>query len=397
MQTPTPAPDTPKTPPAPTSDKPAQPPALMSSPQSGHTLDSKRTASHGVLAHGTEAPEAKPVSMPEPTTLPVQKSKKTPTPTQNPSHTSAKRASGKRKARPSENKIGNKGKESSSGSSAGTRVPKPKEPKRVVSPHELIGANDSASEKSSTSGDREKVAAAHVNVINHADAVPRKGYRSWQQLMEALKAYGIAKGFHFRIRSSKSVVKCRGSDGPEIPADFTFGFRNFRCIHGVMQASRGDGVRDSHVNFTDCKARFDACVSRVKTADGGQVWCVIVKNEWRLHNHHSEQGRRVRGINDLPSEGPVADSIAILADAGAGSQQIASYATAELGQRVSSQVIRNVLRRMQTNSSAQERLKTLLHDFKQVKGSEVLVIQDDLDITCGIVIQSQVQKLVFTQ
>ncbi|KAE9200594.1 hypothetical protein PF005_g15279 [Phytophthora fragariae] len=52
---------------------------------------------------------------------------------------------------------------------------------------------------------------------------------------------------------------------------------------------------------------------------------------------------------------------------------------------------------MQTNSSAQERLKTLLHDFKQVKGSEVLVIQDDLDITCGIVIHSQVQKLVFEQ
>ncbi|KAE8984176.1 hypothetical protein PR002_g23029 [Phytophthora rubi] len=352
MQTPTPAPDTPKTPPAPTSDKPAQPPALMSSPQSGHTLDSKRTASHGVLAHGTEAPEAKPVSMPEPTTLPVQKSKKTPTPTQNPSHTSAKRASGKRKARPSENKIGNKGKESSSGSSAGTRVPKPKEPKRVVSPHELIGANDSASESGDSDAPTqvadpfEYLGTAEAPVTlpddmlfldekNHVierAALPRKGYRSWQQLMEALKAYGIAKGFHFRIRSSKSVVKCRGSDGPEIPADFTFGFRNFRCIHGVMQASRGDGVRDSHVNFTDCKARFDACVSRVKTADGGQVWCVIVKNEWRLHNHHSEQGRRVRGINDLPSEGPVADSIAILADAGAGSQQIASYATAELGE-----------------------------------------------------------------
>ncbi|KAE8997013.1 hypothetical protein PR002_g19146 [Phytophthora rubi] len=316
---PTPKPDTPTLPPALKPDTPKAPPAVTQD-----TSESKPTTCHG-------APDSKQAPMPKPTAPRVQNPKKPTTPTQKPGHTSAKRASCKRKARPSENNIGSRGKESSSGSSAGTRAPKPKGPKRVVSPHKLIGANDSASESgdsdaptqvtdpfedlSSTSGDREKVAAAHVDVINHADAVLRKGYQSWQQLMEALKAYGIAKGFHFRIRSSKSVVKCRGSDGPEIPADFIFGFRSFRCIHDVMQASRGDGVRDSHVNFTDCKARFDAFVTRVTTADGGQVWAGVFEES-----------------TTCTSGGPVADNVAVLADADTGSQQMASYATAELGE-----------------------------------------------------------------
>ncbi|KAG6947742.1 hypothetical protein JG688_00015408 [Phytophthora aleatoria] len=48
---------------------------------------------------------------------------------------------------------------------------------------------------------------------------------------------------------------------------------------------------------------------------------------------------------------------------------------------------------MQTDSSAQERLKNLLHELKQEDGSGVLMIQDDLDIKCGVVIQTRVQSL----
>ncbi|POM71022.1 Serine protease family S01A [Phytophthora palmivora] len=56
-----------------------------------------------------------------------------------------------------------------------------------------------------------------------------------------------------------------------------------------------------------------------------------------------------------------------------------------------------LLRRMQNSSSAQVRLKNMLHALKQVNGSEVLVIQDDLDITCGIVLQTRLQKVVLKQ
>ncbi|KAE9022365.1 hypothetical protein PR001_g13158 [Phytophthora rubi] len=199
--------------------------------------------------------------------------------------------------------------------------------------------------RSGTSDTRSKIAQAHVDVPNHADAIPRLGYRSWSQVMLALEYYAALKGFRYRIRSSQPIARC----------------------------------------------------PRVETKEKQMVWCILIKNEWGMHNHHADKGKRVRGINDVPADGPVADHIAALADAGAGSKQIASYATSELGQTVSSQVIRNVLRRMHGNSSAAERLKNLLHELKQVDGSEVLVIQDDLDITCGIVIQTRVQKLACEQ
>ncbi|KAE9007785.1 hypothetical protein PR003_g21480 [Phytophthora rubi] len=46
----------------------------------------------------------------EPDTSPMQNSKKMTTPTQKPSHTSAKRVSDKRRARTSNNKVGSRGK-----------------------------------------------------------------------------------------------------------------------------------------------------------------------------------------------------------------------------------------------------------------------------------------------
>ncbi|KAE9022002.1 hypothetical protein PF010_g20027 [Phytophthora fragariae] len=117
-----------------------------------------------------------------------------------------------------------------------------------------------------------------------------------------------------------------------------------------MQASRSDGFRESHGNFTDCKERIDAFVTRVETADAGRVWCKIVKSELRMHNYHSEQGRYVRGIDDMPSDGSVADNIAVLADASARSKNMDRIRRPSLeSQQVLAQVIRNVLRRMQTN------------------------------------------------
>ncbi|KAE9077073.1 hypothetical protein PF007_g24384 [Phytophthora fragariae] len=261
----------------------------------------------------------------------------------------------------------------------------------------FLGEKRPRERRSGTSDIRSNIAEAHVDVPNHADAIPRLGYRSWSQVMLALEYYAALKGFRYRIRSSQPIARCPRSDRLQIPDAFEFGFKNFRCIHGVMQASRDGGVGESKVNFTDCKALFDAVVTRVDTKQKQMVWCILIKNEWGMHNHHADKGKRVRGINDVPADGPVADHIAALADAGAGSKQIASYATSELGQTVSSQVIRNVLRRMHGNSSAAERLKNLLHELKQVDGSDVLVIQDDLEITCGIVIQTRVQKLACEQ
>lgn len=123
----------------------------------------------------------------------------------------------------------------------------------------------------------------------------------------------------------------RRPQGVPIPADFTHGFKNFRCTHGVMQASRGQGIRDAHSRFTDCQARFDAVVTKIPTGGSGELWYIIVKNEWRLHNHRAGADHVATGINEVPSSGPVVDTITVLHDANASSRQIARYASEELG------------------------------------------------------------------
>ncbi|KAE8886072.1 hypothetical protein PF002_g2880 [Phytophthora fragariae] len=70
-------------------------------PEAGHaegparrepdTSEAKPTECYGVLTHRTTAPNPKQALMPEPNTPPMQNPKKAKTPTQKPSHTSAKR------------------------------------------------------------------------------------------------------------------------------------------------------------------------------------------------------------------------------------------------------------------------------------------------------------------
>ncbi|KAG4046729.1 hypothetical protein PC123_g17894 [Phytophthora cactorum] len=176
------------------------------------------------------------------------------------------------------------------------------------------------SEKSETPT---KITAAHVDIPTHAEAFPRNGYRSWDQVVTAAETYVGSHGFRFRIRSSQLVSTCKRSDAAEIPQDVKYWLKRYRCIHGVIQPSRGGGVRDAYVNFTDCKARFDVAVTKVKIEDDSAVWCIIAKNEWRTHNHHMDAVPRVRWANNLSKKGAVMDSIAIIADAGAAPRQIA--------------------------------------------------------------------------
>ncbi|KAF4028780.1 hypothetical protein GN244_ATG19522 [Phytophthora infestans] len=116
------------------------------------------------------------------------------------------------------------------------------------------------------------------------------------------------------------------------PSQFTYGFKTFRCAQGGTQPSRASGDREAHSNYTGCEARCDAFVTLVSTSSEGKVWSILVKNEWRLHNNHAGTIRAVCRIREVPSEGPLADNIAVLSDAGAGFRQIASYAFSELGE-----------------------------------------------------------------
>ncbi|KAG2924642.1 hypothetical protein PC117_g15356 [Phytophthora cactorum] len=59
------------------------------------------------------------------------------------------------------------------------------------------------------------------------------------------------------------------------------------------------------------------------------------------------------------------------------------------------QQTKNLLKRIGNNKSSQDRLKMLLDALAQVEGNEVMLKQDQFDVTCGIVIQTSAQKLCF--
>ncbi|OWZ15145.1 Serine protease [Phytophthora megakarya] len=45
--------------------------------------------------------------------------------------------------------------------------------------------------------------------------------------------------------------------------------------------------------------------------------------------------------------------------------------------------------------SGEDRLKNMLHVLRQRDGSDVLVIQDQFDVTCGVVMEAKIQKMMF--
>eukprot|EP00644_Phytophthora_capsici_P003852 jgi/Phyca11/108653/e_gw1.15.512.1 len=92
--------------------------------------------------------------------------------------------------------------------------------------------------------------AAHASVENRLPPVTRKGYASWQSWISAFKAYCKTNCVGFRKRTSKSVEVYNRVK------EFQRSLVAYRCKHGVHQERRGDGTRNTDVNFTGCLARF---------------------------------------------------------------------------------------------------------------------------------------------
>ncbi|KAG6945749.1 hypothetical protein JG688_00016410, partial [Phytophthora aleatoria] len=75
------------------------------------------------------------------------------------------------------------------------------------------------------------------------------------------------------------------------------------------------------------------------------------------------------------------EDVKTLADARASSKQITNFLNERIGEESEFE-------------SAEECLKNMLHALVQIESSNVLVIQDEMDVTCGIVVQTKLQKLM---
>ncbi|KAF1786902.1 hypothetical protein GQ600_23834 [Phytophthora cactorum] len=63
-----------------------------------------------------------------------------------------------------------------------------------------------------------------------------------------------------------------------------------------------------------------------------------------------------------------------------------------VGRKFTPQQTKNLLKRIGNNKSSQDRLKMLLDALAQVEGNEVMLMQDQFDVTCGIVIQTSAKN-----
>ncbi|GMF29292.1 unnamed protein product [Phytophthora fragariaefolia] len=129
-----------------------------------------------------------------------------------------------------------------------------------------------------------------------------------------------------------------------IPDHLSHSYKRMWCTHGITQASRGEGLRDAQLRYTGCEASF--VVRAVKIVKRGNAkWQVCVDEN----------------IDLTPQQ------------------------------------TRNVLRQV-LGSSTLERTKNILDTFaEEDAGNDVLLVQDQLDITCVIAMQTSIQKACFEQ
>ncbi|KAG6950661.1 hypothetical protein JG688_00014066, partial [Phytophthora aleatoria] len=135
------------------------------------------------------------------------------------------------------------------------------------------------------------------------------------------------------------------------------GYASWKSTTRVWKKKRG-------VNFTGYPPRFDLELMEVASAGEPPHLRLVVHSEWRMHNHASPMAASTPGMKGQPSQGAVVDTVAALHDSNASSSKIAGY---------------------------------MSEKFAAEDDCDVMVFHDQMDVTCGIVVQTATQKLAFKQ
>ncbi|ETO68365.1 hypothetical protein F444_14778, partial [Phytophthora nicotianae P1976] len=118
-------------------------------------------------------------------------------------------------------------------------------------------------------------------------------------------------------------------------------------------------------------------------------------NHTHSHSNSETQASSYLTTATLPLDNQNLEDVKTLTDARVSSTHITNFLNDRIGCKVTPQQTRNLIRSIMGQDSAQDRMKDLLHALRQLDGSDVLVIQDQLDITCGVIMQTKVQKMMF--
>ncbi|POM81192.1 Hypothetical protein PHPALM_874 [Phytophthora palmivora] len=172
-----------------------------------------------------------------------------------------------------------------------------------------------------------------------------------------------------RVRNSESREKYSSRKGStRLPPNTTHLFKAYWCTHASSQASRGKGRRDRDCRYTGCETGFT--VRSVKSIVNG---CIS------LHNHKTNQ------VTTIPTVAPNRDSLLLKSVYPA---DINRYLSDKLDVILSPQQTRNILQ-LYLGSTTIERPKLILNRFAESdNGNDVLLVQNQLEVTCVIVMQT---------
>ncbi|KAF1314663.1 Ankyrin-like protein, partial [Globisporangium splendens] len=120
--------------------------------------------------------------------------------------------------------------------------------------------------------------------------------------------------------------------------------------------------------------------------------------DWRLYAPGEEKRmfRTEKPANKMVQSANLS-VVADLVDSNASTKHVTAFLSERLGRNISSQQARNIIRKMHGRNSAESRLRDLLYAYAQHDENDVLLLQDQMDITCAIVVQSAAQKHCFAK
>ncbi|KAG6597848.1 uncharacterized protein IUM83_07645 [Phytophthora cinnamomi] len=120
------------------------------------------------------------------------------------------------------------------------------------------------------------------------DVVPFEGrFPSWEAFDVARKAHCEKTYTMYVCRNTVKVAVANKRRKLQVPDSWVYDRKIYVCTHGYRRVSRSGGSRPrQNVRYTDCKARFTACVASELTEDGGETVFIKVTGQHLIHNDH---------------------------------------------------------------------------------------------------------------
>ncbi|KAE9044863.1 hypothetical protein PR003_g2660 [Phytophthora rubi] len=120
------------------------------------------------------------------------------------------------------------------------------------------------------------------------DVVPFEGrFPSWEALDVARQAHCERTYTMYVCRNTVKVAVANKRRKLQVPDSWVYDRKVYVCTHGYKRVSRSGGSRPrQNVRYTDCKARFTACVASELTEDGGEVLFIKVTGQHLVHSDH---------------------------------------------------------------------------------------------------------------